>query len=67
VDIFGTEKKAHVFPSVLALSEYTKKHGKFFPKDNAYAGNLLRFLLRHIIFPELADSVGGDCIGCKTK
>ncbi|KAG2338291.1 hypothetical protein BDR05DRAFT_969366 [Suillus weaverae] len=32
-------------------SEYTISTGKFFPRDNAYAGGLLRYLLRRIINP----------------
>ncbi len=54
VDNFDARKKVRIFPTVLALSEYTKLHGKFFPKENAHAGNLLKFLLRQIMNPELA-------------
>ena len=42
VNTFGTEQE---------LSEYTKETGNYYPRDNAYAGGLLRFLLRHIINP----------------
>ncbi|KAG8738748.1 hypothetical protein FRC10_006512 [Ceratobasidium sp. 414] len=45
--------KVHVrhFGSEKELSEYTMRTGKYFPKENAYAGGLLKFLLRHIISP----------------
>ncbi|KAF8550040.1 hypothetical protein OG21DRAFT_518669 [Imleria badia] len=41
-----------VFDSERELSEYTRHTGKYFPKENAYAGGFLRFLLRHILDPE---------------
>ncbi|KAJ8516570.1 hypothetical protein ONZ45_g6120 [Pleurotus djamor] len=37
----------HIFPSLTALQEYTRK-GKYFPLHQAYAGGLLRCLLREI-------------------
>lgn len=40
-----------VFDSVQDLSTYTKDHGKYFPKENAYAGGVLKFLLRDILNP----------------
>jgi hypothetical protein len=33
------------------LSEYTKKSRKFFAKENAHAGGVLKFLLRQILHP----------------
>ena len=54
VDLVETENTGQpvkVFRSELALSQYTKKYGKFFPKENAYAGGLLKFLLRKILDP----------------
>ena len=42
VRLFATEKK---------LSEYTLENCKFFPKENAHAGGLLKYLLRHIMSP----------------
>lgn len=59
VDSFGTREKARIFPTVVDLSKYTIAHKKFFPRDNAHAGSLLRFLLRHILNPELARDEGG--------
>ncbi|KAN0082973.1 hypothetical protein V8E55_008768 [Tylopilus felleus] len=55
VDLVDTKTsgvKVKVFDSEVELSRYTKsKRGKFFPRDNAYAGGLLRYLLRHINHP----------------
>jgi len=51
VDIFDTPEIAHIFPSVGALSKYTKESKKFFPRDNVHAGSLLKFLLRQIRNP----------------
>ncbi|QRW27731.1 hypothetical protein RhiXN_02326 [Rhizoctonia solani] len=47
------------FKSEMALSRYTKYHGKYFPLENAYAGGLLKFLLRRIRVPrrDACDSV----------
>jgi hypothetical protein len=39
------------FTTEHALSHYTIDSGKFFPKENAYAGGLLRHLLRDIEEP----------------
>lgn len=51
VDRGMSHKRVKIFPSENALSEYTLRNGKFFPKENAYAGGLLRHLLRHILNP----------------
>ncbi|KAJ8595549.1 hypothetical protein M405DRAFT_929464 [Rhizopogon salebrosus TDB-379] len=51
LDTKTTEKPVKIFVSEMELSEYTKRMGKFFPRDNAYAGGLLKYLLRHIINP----------------
>jgi len=39
------------FTSVKALSEYTISTGKYFPRDNVHAGDLLKYLLRQILNP----------------
>jgi len=39
------------FPSVKALSEYTIDTGKYFPRANVHAGDLLKYLLRQILSP----------------
>ncbi|KAG2354028.1 hypothetical protein BDR07DRAFT_1454263 [Suillus spraguei] len=51
VDTESTGESVTVFASEVDLSEYTKATGKFFPRDNAYAGGLLRYLLRRIMNP----------------
>lgn len=38
-----------LFTSLDELSEYTIENGKFFPKESAYAGGVLKFLLREIL------------------
>ena len=40
-----------IFNSVEELSNYSKKEGKIFPLEEAHAGELLRYLLRHIMDP----------------
>ena len=59
VDSFSTQETAEIFPTEAALSGYTKSHGKFFPRDNAHAGNLLKFLLRQIMNPHHSRNEGG--------
>jgi hypothetical protein len=41
----------HVFRTERELSAYTIATGKIFPRDHTNAGNLLKFLLRHIFHP----------------
>lgn len=38
-----------LFSSLEELRAYTIKTGKFFPKEDAYAGGVLKFLLREIL------------------
>ncbi|KAH7162403.1 hypothetical protein B0J13DRAFT_9682 [Dactylonectria estremocensis] len=45
-----TGQKAKIFPTVEALRKYTIDEKKIFPRDEAYAGGLLKTLLRQI-FP----------------
>ena len=40
--------RVHVFASEQELREYTKETGRVFPKEEAYAGGLLKYLLRQI-------------------
>ena len=42
------EKPVKTFASQRALSKYTLKHEKIFPKRNVHEGSLLRDLLRQI-------------------
>jgi len=46
-----TGQRVRVFDSVQELSNYTKDTEKYFPKENAYAGGVLKFLLREILNP----------------
>ncbi|KAF7424605.1 hypothetical protein PC9H_009913 [Pleurotus ostreatus] len=41
--------RVHSFGSVEELRQYTIVTKKFFPKENAYAGGLLKYLLREIL------------------
>lgn len=49
VDTVRTGESVKVFPNLKKLQSYTIKNRKFFPKEDAYAGGLLRFLLREIL------------------
>ncbi|KAF8957575.1 hypothetical protein BDZ97DRAFT_1762835 [Flammula alnicola] len=51
VDFVERRRPVQNFSSETELSDYTRKSGKYFPKKNAYAGNLLKYLLRHIFNP----------------
>ncbi|KAJ1309452.1 hypothetical protein OPQ81_006228 [Rhizoctonia solani] len=57
IDLIDTKisgKPVHHFKSEKELSKYTKKHKKFFPRDNVHSGGLLKFLLRRIHKPTAA-------------
>ncbi|CCO31019.1 hypothetical protein BN14_05053 [Rhizoctonia solani AG-1 IB] len=58
VDMPNTGTKAKLFETEEALSKYTKKSKKIFPREDARAGGLLKHLLRFIAAPRR---------GCKTK
>lgn len=51
IDTINTGQRVRVFGSVQELSTYTKESAKYFPKQNAYAGGVLKFLLRDILNP----------------
>lgn len=51
VDTQGTGEPVMMFESEKDLSEYTQRTKKYFPQDNAYAGGVLKHLLRHITSP----------------
>jgi hypothetical protein len=56
-----TERKGqHVtkFSSETELSEYTQEEEKYFPKKNAHAGGLLKYLLRQILNPSSSNRRG---------
>jgi hypothetical protein len=45
----ASRQQVDVFSSLDELREYTIESGKFFPKESAYAGGVLKFLLRQIL------------------
>ena len=49
VDTPSTGLCAAQFNTLQELKEYTITTGKFFPKESAYAGGMLKFLLREIL------------------
>lgn len=51
VDAQGTGAHVATYPTEIALAKYTKKTRKIFPRENAQAGGLLKFLLRQIMHP----------------
>ncbi|CAE6527895.1 unnamed protein product [Rhizoctonia solani] len=51
VDTPYTGEPAKHFKSETELSKYTKRTGKYFPRDNVFAGDLLKYLLRQIVVP----------------
>ncbi|KAF9442695.1 hypothetical protein P691DRAFT_680939 [Macrolepiota fuliginosa MF-IS2] len=44
-------QQVRLFNSEVALSKYTRKSKKIFPRDEAKAGGILKFLLRQIMRP----------------
>ncbi|KAF7332843.1 hypothetical protein MVEN_02389200 [Mycena venus] len=55
VDIRTTGEPVHRFATEKALSEYTKRTGKIFPRKKAHKGQLLQHLLRRIFRPPPAN------------
>ena len=49
VDTKGTGRAVTQFRTLEDLQGYTIREGKFFPKESAYAGGVLKFLLREIL------------------
>jgi hypothetical protein len=50
VDLVDTPgREVELFSSLDGLREYTIENGKYFPKESAYAGGVLKFLLRQIL------------------
>jgi len=62
VDLVQGEGRIKKFTTVYELSDYSKRTGKIFPREEAYAGGLLRYLLRHISNPSMDSerSAGGS-------
>jgi hypothetical protein len=63
VDAPRTGAAVKSFPNLKRLQDYTIETGKYFPKEDAYAGGLLRFLLREI----LHSHVGGSKMMAKSR
>jgi len=59
VDLVDNSATLRIFSSVEELSSYSRSSGKIFPREMAYAGELLRYLLRHIMDPS-RDSRRGE-------
>jgi len=47
----GDKMEVRIFKTERGLSEYTKRTKKFFPKEDAVDGGVLRALRRHILLP----------------
>jgi len=58
-DSFTSGESVTIFKSEGALSKYTIDNGLYFLKENAHAGNLLKYLLQHIHNPSA--NRGGQC------
>ena len=60
MDLEETERTGEpvkIFESEQELSVYTRRKEKYFPRRNALAGGLLRFLLRRILHPPAMEVV----------
>ena len=49
VDTGNTGQEVIQFRNLEELKIYTIESGKYFPKESAYAGGMLKFLLREIL------------------
>jgi hypothetical protein len=49
--VHGSKVEVRIFNTEKGLSEYTKAKGKYFPKEKAEDGGVLRALRRHILAP----------------
>ena len=58
VDTGNTGRIVTQFSSLPELVEYTKTTGKYFPKESAYAGGVLKLLLREILTTHIHRSLG---------
>ncbi|KAF8470433.1 hypothetical protein DFH94DRAFT_771202 [Russula ochroleuca] len=54
----GSREDIQIFKSEKKLSEYTRRTEKFFPKEDAADGGVLRALRRHILAPRDGHSKG---------
>jgi len=58
--VHGSREKIPIFKTEKELSDYTHDTGKFFPKENAVDGGVLRALRRHILVPRERQSRQGQ-------
>lgn len=56
VDSPRTGLPIDIFPTLAELQDYTIRTGKFFPREDVYAGSLLQHLLRDILRPQLVST-----------
>jgi hypothetical protein len=57
--VHGSRENIRIFKSEKELSEYTLESKKFFPKEDAADGGVLRALRRHIFEPQESRSKPG--------
>ena len=48
MDTWKTEDPVRIFGTLVELQKYALRTGKIFKKESAYAGGVLKFLLREI-------------------
>lgn len=48
LDSVRTNSPVKIFATHADLANYTRSQGRYFPKEDAYAGGLLKYLLREI-------------------
>lgn len=51
MDLVHTPASIRIFPTLEELVAYTVNTEKYFPKENAMAGGVLKYLLRPILNP----------------
>lgn len=59
LDSTRQRSRVRLFSSELELRWFTIRTGNFFPREHAYAGGLLKYLLREITGKYLGDRVSG--------
>ena len=63
--VHGSKEEVQLFRTEKELSEYTKGTNKFFPKEDAQDGGVLRALRRRILVPREDISSSGRNQGSK--
>ncbi|KAK0211446.1 hypothetical protein IW262DRAFT_366329 [Armillaria fumosa] len=67
VDYPATQVRPPVFATVAELAEYSRSNRKIYPKENAKAGGLLKFLLRTIFHPSQNQGGGSGRSGRRDR